>query len=183
MGTRLSNAERTLKRREPFVGRWQLAGFNHDDSSIVEAPHCSWGASVSLVLYASAEELLAQVQPRRGLILEITADGSFSEVADGIVEMPWINVYGEMEHAALPFAGTVLDGGKTALQLRPTVDGAPTWLPPINLDGPTLRYNDGDTRVHDRVSLIKGGDLHRSVRMVTDDAYLTRICLRYERIG
>src|SRR5690606_35696190 len=66
MGTRLSNAERTLKRREPFVGRWQLAGFNHDDSSIVEAPHCSWGASVSLVLYASAEELLAQVQPRRG---------------------------------------------------------------------------------------------------------------------
>lgn len=153
--------ERDPDRREPMLAAW-LAG---DDR------------------HGSADAARAS-----GLELVIGADGRFTERRTGDARIRWYDEGGvETIAEAVPFDGYAVERGGHRY-LRPALDPQAMSVrlkrderfPGIALridDGDT---DDGDTLVADRID--RDGDrLLRTMSVVTDEAYLSRLTLVYQR--
>lgn len=179
---KLTKAERIAQTMKLFAGTWQLAASAHRDSAIEHLPDYSVRASVSLVLFGTSDDLLSSLSPSAGLTLSLNLDQTFDETAEGDVKVPWATVDGVLAKRAQPFSGVAVvpSVGKGWLNLRPAV--TETWLPKLSKDGPSLRYDDGDTQVYDCLTM-HGDTLLRSVHVATDSLSLRRIALSYVRAG
>jgi hypothetical protein len=180
---KLTKAERAAQTMALFSGTWRLSAYATQDAKIPMLPHHSVGASVSTALCGTTDDLLSATAAASGLTIIITPDQTFAETVDdgaGEVAIPWATVDGVLSAHAVPFSGVVIvpPVGKAWACLRPSMT-AP-WLPPISKDGPSLRYNDGDTKVYDRLTM-RDDRMLRSVHVATDDATLRRIALLYVR--
>lgn len=172
----MSNAK-----QDAIEGRWALTGscsINHEitleeeDSEIHLPEIARW-------LNGTAKELLLQWQPTEGLMLEIKADGSFSETATGRPQLQWFDAEGCLNEEASPFDGRWIKG-KDLAYLRPTE--IQRWAMPAagQYGAAVLRYDDGDTKICDQVQR-DGERLLRCVNVVTDELYLNRVLMVYER--
>ncbi|MGI5132532.1 hypothetical protein ACQEVB_37420 [Pseudonocardia sp. CA-107938] len=171
------------------VGRWALTAVSQDEPRLrvdwdVEFPDGQPGIArfgeVTLPLDELLHRWLAGAEfrpvpvpaPASGLVLRIAEDTAFTE--SGSADVPWFDVDGVLEASAVPFAGTVTRAGylvADGVEPRP-VDGRPEVL---------CRVDDGDTRITDAV-LADADSLVRTVSVVTDELYPSRIRYRYERI-
>ncbi|GLR12243.1 hypothetical protein GCM10007907_10330 [Chitinimonas prasina] len=162
---------------QDLVGVWHLVGSAHinvdldlpddddDDSAVVD-----W-------LYGHSPELLAQLEATGGLTLQVQADGSFRQTCSGEPAVEWFGVNGVLEEKVVPFDGLVNSEGGEHFLLVPDLDwGAPEG----EHEQATLRYDDGDTMICDRVAL-QGAQLIRTVSVVTDEAYGDRVVMAFRR--
>lgn len=166
-------------KNEPVTGRWALAGSISvkDEIAFVDGEPDPDG--VSNWLNGRDDGLEAGISPASGLELTISEDGRFTETATGKPEVYWFDVEGVLCNDVEPFNGTLLSN-EGLLYLLP--DGIPSWSAHAqNRYGKAmLRYDDGDTKICDSLYL-KGDQLLRTVNAVTDELYLDRVLIAYER--
>jgi hypothetical protein len=116
-----------------------------------------------------------------GLTLSIASDGTFAEHVSGKPEVDWFDAEGILQAEVSPFNGVVV-GSDQAVYLRPI--NIATWASPVEgrYGRAVLRYDDGDTKISDRIRAL-GDRLIRTVNVVTDELYLDRVVIVYERVG
>lgn len=130
-------------------------------------------------LNARDDALADATGPASGLELRIDVDDGFAERRTGTPVVPWFDAEGVLADEVLPFAGALLHAPGGAY-LRPAEIAS--WAIPVDgRHGPAvLRYDDGDTKIADGVHRLDDR-LVRTVNVVTDELYLTRIVLVYAR--
>lgn len=161
------------------IGTWQLIATARSDSEIAfigEEPDPAGVAD-----WLNGRSAAGATVPAAGLLLEIQPNGRFTERRTGTPAVDWFDAEGVLADKPSPFDGTVLQSGLTAY-LRP--DDIASWARPE--DGryapAVLRYDDGDTKIADSVTR-DGPNLLRTVNVVTDELYLTRVVLVYAPAG
>jgi hypothetical protein len=155
--------------RDSINGTWILSGtfaLNSEIPIIGDEPKPN---GVEEWLEGNSLETLAQLTPADGLKLTISSDGTFTEERVGAPQITWYDSEGVLESNVNPFNGAIQEAeGKFYLiadDIEPTGN---------------LRYDDGDTKIADSLTVIDG-DLIRTVSVVTDELYLDRILLRYKK--
>jgi|GEM_PF-4391016 len=167
---------------ENIRGEWRLVASGSINAEIAfindEEPDPN---GVSDWLNGFDHALVAASKPTSGLTLSIAADGTFSEIVSGNPQVYWFDVEGVLESEVIPFSGVVVHNDQ-ASYLRPT--SIATWATPVEgrYGLAVLRYDDGDTEISDSVRLVEN-QLIRTVNVVTDELYLDRIAIVYERIS
>ena len=164
----------------PMQGRWQLAARHFIQSEVENldeeglAPQSALGEWLN----GNALDMLADVWETQGLLLDIHADGSFTEQLTGTPKIIWFAADGCMSDPE-PFAGQCTMVGNLGYLLPPEID---RWaIPKEGEFAPALlRYDDGDTMISEHVMLDRGR-LLRCVNVVTDELYLNRVLLVYDR--
>jgi len=160
-------------------GEWHLvasASTNSEIEFIGEEPDPN---GITNWLNGFDDTLVDSAKSTSGLVLTIQSDGTFTEVVSGKPEVYWFDEEGVLQTEVTPFNGVVAPSG-SANYLRP-VDIA-KWAKPVEeLYSPAiLRYDDGDTKISDRVH-VNSGKLIRTVNTVTDELYLDRVVIVYGR--
>ena len=160
-------------------GEWELRQYHHliDEIPYGDEDNSPRLDEIQAWLMGNDDEQIAQSVPRTGLIIRIQAN-AFSEHAvefDGLM----FDVSGVQVNDYVPMAGALVERNSLTF-LQP--DGVPDWAKPELIDGPVLRYDDGDTKVSDSLRLV-GDKLVRQISVVTDEIYLERIVLVYARVS
>lgn len=109
-----------------------------------------------------------------GLTLTIDGD-TFTET--GAAEVPWFDDEGVLEPAAVPFDGTVATSPAGTFLLTGEGRQAGAFT---DADTLHLRCDDGDTAITDLVT-VEEGELRRTMSVITDEMYPSRIRLTYRR--
>jgi hypothetical protein len=122
--------------------------------------------------------LVATAKATSGMTLSIAADGTFTERVSGKPDVYWFDEEGVLADVT-PFDGLIVHNVQGSY-LRPL--NIAKWAIPV--DGryglAVLRYDDGDTKISDCVRS-SDGRLIRTINVVTDELYLDRIVIVYER--
>lgn len=165
---------------EEVQGEWRLvrsASIKSEIEFVNDEPHPN---GVSDWLNGFDESLVDRASPTSGLTLSISPKGSFTERLSGKPNVYWFDNEGVLQTEVAPFDGVVVGCGQEAY-LRPAEIAK--WATPE--DGEygraLLRYDDGDTKIADRIRTM-GDRLVRVVNIVTDDLYLDRVVIVYERM-
>ena len=109
--------------------------------------------------------------------LTLTVDGaSFTET--GAAEVPWFDDEGVLEPAARPFDGTLATSPAGVFLLTEEGRQASVFADAGELH---LRCDDGDTAITDLVT-VEHDELRRTMSVITDEMYPSRIRLTYRRI-
>lgn len=162
-----------------FLGKWALDGYAYIEAS---SPGKQPGpADIADWLLARAQADRAELEARTGLELTIRRDGSYSEqVVGDEPSMLWYDSEGVQTDSPGPTEGTIRDvDGRVAVSLHPRDAPPPTPPHQEGLRG-ILRYDDGDTQVSDILQVV-GESLIRTISVVTDELYFSRIAARYRR--
>ena len=124
------------------------------------------------------DKLIEEAQETSGLVLCIKQDGSFTEEVTGNPNVYWFNDEGCLVDVA-PFNGVLVET-EQGFYLKPT--NINEWAIPIEeaYGACVLRYDDGDTKITDHLRRV-GEYLVRTVNVVTDEAYLDRVLIKYKR--
>jgi hypothetical protein len=126
-------------------------------------------------LYGNSHVHIRQATPIAGRQLQIHADATFTETKTQDLNLEWYDVEGVLEPSVMPFDGVIwLDVDQ--LYLHPDTES--TLKDPVR--SYRIRYDDGDTIICDRVELVDGA-LVRTMSIVTDELYLDRTMLIYNR--
>lgn len=164
-----------------LTGEWELVASAAIQSEIASAsdepgpqPVAAWLNSYDMVLPADSVAT-------SGLTLSLHPDGSFADRLTGKPRIEWFDAEGVLVPEVSPLVGTTKVAGDTAYL---TPRGVPRWAEPIEgrYAPAILRYDDGDTKIADGVRLTADG-LVRTVNVVTDELYLTRVVLLYRKRG
>ena len=150
-------------------GTWLLTGtfaLNSEIPFIDDEPKPD---GVEEWLNGKSPEVLDQIMPADGLKLVIDSDGTFTEEKIGAPQITWYDSEGVLESNVNPFNGTIQESKGTFYLIAEDIE--PTG---------NLRYDDGDTKIADSLTTI-GDDLVRTISVVTDELYLDRILLRYQK--
>lgn len=118
-------------------------------------------------------ENLGNLTKAEGLLLEINADGTFTESKTGDPQIEWFDEEGISESRITPFNGIYKIFDERAFLTLET----PSTLSDTD-DSERIRYDDGDTKVCDSLRVIDE-DLIRTVSVITDELYTTRVLMRY----
>lgn len=160
---------------EDLVGTWNLIGSLSISSEIQLTGEDSSTQSVNEWLRGKSDELVDSLESTQGLILTILADGRFVEEKTGNPNVPWYDQEGVLQSEVTPFHG-YLRVDPAGAHLMP--DDVPSWATPEQKSGLTLRYDDGDTKISDRIER-RDDRLIRTVSVVTDELYLDRTLMVY----
>ena len=131
-------------------------------------------------LNAFDDNLVKTATPVSGLVLTIEpALGAFTEMVIGNPAIEWFDAEGVLAEEVSPFDGTIVCNAQGAY-LRPK--DVPEWATPVDgrYRAAILRYDDGDTKIADNLR-VADGRLVRTVNIVTDELYLNRVIIVYER--
>jgi hypothetical protein len=167
---------------ESIQGEWRLVASGSVNSQIAfingEEPDPN---GVSDWLNGIDDTLLDTAKATSGLTLSIASDGTFAEHISGNPEVYWFDVEGVLQAEVSPFNGVIV-GSDQEVYLRPI--NIAKWASPVERQygRAVLRYDDGDTKISDRVRTL-GDRLIRTVNVVTDELYLDRVLIVYERVG
>lgn len=162
---------------ESLVGKWVLTGSISTNSEITFMGEEADPNGIKDWLNGSGRELFENIKPTSGLTLELLPDGTFTEAKTGNPEVYWFSNEGVLESEVIPFNG-LIKSNEFGFFLQP--DEIPPWAAPTDKYGVILRYDDGDTKICDRLSLSEN-TLIRTVNVVTDELYLDRIAITYKR--
>jgi len=163
---------------ETIIGTWVLIGsisINNEIAFIGEEPDLD---GVKNWLNESGKELIEDVKGTEGLKLVIAPDGKFKEIREGNPDVYWFSSEGVLEDEVMPFNGTVKNNEYGYFLIPKEV---PTWATPKIEYGVILRYDDGDTKISDQIFQHEG-NLVRTINVVTDEAYLDRIVIVYNKM-
>lgn len=144
-------------------------------------------AQIASWLAGEDHDRLETAAPASGLVLHLAGDGRFRERSHGRARIAaWYDADGVEETGPriTPFDGRVLErGGVRYLRPEFTPAERETRLKRERPHpGIALRIDDGDTLLADRIDL-DGDRLLRTVSVVTDEAYLSRLTLIYRSAG
>lgn len=167
---------------EIFVGTWLLTGSLHERAEVTEFHDAGRReAEIAAWLAGDSHQRLHELAPAHGLTLVVAADGHFAETVAGRPDTYWYDADGVEEmHHPTPFDGRTVERA-SRIYLQPDereirVERAAQY------PGVALRVDDGDTMITDRIERI-GAALVRTVSVVTDEAYLSRLTLTYRKSG
>ncbi|MDE0854959.1 MAG: hypothetical protein OSA97_11125 [Nevskia sp.] len=126
------------------------------------------------------DELVANAKPTSGLTMTIKPDGQFVERLSGTPAVYWFDEEGVLQEEVTPFSGMVVDTEQASYLCPASI---PKWATPVSgrYGTAVLRYDDGDTKISDAVRRI-GHQLVRTVNVVTDELYLDRVVILYQRV-
>ncbi|MEM9449908.1 MAG: hypothetical protein AAGA75_15390 [Cyanobacteria bacterium P01_E01_bin.6] len=161
---------------ETLVGKWSLIGsisINSEISFVGGEPEPN---GVKDWLNGSGRELVETMNATSGLTLELCSDSTFTETKYGNPAVYWFSDEGVLESEVVPFNGLV-KANEFGFFLQP--DEISSWATPTDKYGVILRYDDGDTKICDRLYLSEG-KLIRTINVVTDELYLDRIVIVYK---
>ena len=164
-----------------MIGEWHLVGSGSASSEIAFINETDPDPNgVSEWLNGFDEALVEAAQPTSGLKLAIAPGGSFAEEASGQPDVNWFDEEG-VQSDVLPFGGTIVESGEVSYFLPVSI---PNWATPTDGKYGTavLRYDDGDTKIANNIR-IRTGKLVRTVNVVTDELYLDRVVIIYQRIN
>ena len=174
-----------------FTGRWTLLGavshdpdvaYESEDEIRMDAVIGGTRLDLELLLHKWLAGETFDAEPplgsASGLTLDIGDDDTFRE--SGAAEVEWFCEEGVLEAKALPFDGRIVT---TPAGSHLLLHGAGTE--PASADGHRygdvrLRLDDGDTQITDTV-VLDGDRLRRTVSVVTDEMYLSRVRYEYGR--
>jgi hypothetical protein len=162
-----------------FVGPWRLVGTAQAEGQASLIGDDSDPAEIDAWLNGDGADLIARLGPASGLALVLLDDGTFSERVTGAPALAWFDREGVLSDDVTPFDGMMIEAGQRAY-LRP--GEMPSWARPVEgRHGPAvLRYDDGDTKIADGLAIV-GAQLLRTVNVVTDELYFTRVVMVYAR--
>lgn len=164
---------------ENLVGTWILIGsiLTNSEIKLIGGEHDS--NEVEKWLVGKSYELLNQVEPTEGLTLTITSDGRFEEEKTGYPHVSWFDREGVLQSEVTPFQG-YLSFHETNIYFIPA--DLPSWAMPVDKESKMkLRYDDGDTKISDCIER-QNDRLIRTVSVVTDELYLDRVIIVYQRV-
>ncbi len=162
-----------------LIGTWILIGSISINSEIelIGGEHDS--NEVEKWLGGKSYELINEVEPTEGLILTITSDGRFEEEKTGYPQVSWFDREGVLQSEVTPFQG-YLSFHETNIYFTPA--DLPSWAMPVDRESRIkLRYDDGDTKISDCIER-QNDQLIRTVSVVTDELYLDRVIIVYQRV-
>ncbi len=165
-------------RNESLIGTWLLVGSSsiQDEIRLIgEEPDLQ---GVAAWLAGNGDERLATIAPTTGLTLTIQADGQFTEEKVGDPKVDWFSAEGVLEPSVMPFNGVIswVAGVAYLLLTQPIA----RTIPQDAGVRQKLRYDDGDTKIADWIE-VHGEQLVRTVSVVTDELYLNRVVLVYDK--
>ncbi|MCE2595823.1 hypothetical protein K6Y31_13505 [Motilimonas cestriensis] len=161
-----------------LVGSWVLIGSVAINSEVAFIGEDTDPNGVGNWLNGRAGELVGQIKTVNGLTLTIADNGAFTEVKTGKLSITWYDQEGVLESEVEPFNGTLVLKGEGAFLVAEAI---PNWAQPTANDyGVALRYDDGDTIIAEWLECIDNR-LVRTVNVVTDELYLDRIVMVYQK--
>lgn len=160
---------------EKIIGTWLLKGSVSITSEITFVGEDPDPNGVKQWLNGSGSELIKDIAATKGLRLIVAEDGSFEEYKEGSPEVYWFSSEGVLESEVTPFDGNVISNAHGYFLIP---DETPSWAIPKIDYGAILRYDDGDTKISDRI-FEHEGHLVRIVNVVTDEMYFDRIVSAY----
>lgn len=159
------------------VGTWLLAAAISINSE-VDLTETATAGGIDAWLYGSSNHLLNQAQPLEGLKLTIGADATFAEVKTHALNLAWYDREGVLDEQVTPFDGIVtIEGNLMYLHPEAPIAGA---LSEAEVRNARVRYDDGDTIICDQIERVNDM-LVRTMSVVTDELYLDRTILIYQR--
>lgn len=164
-----------------LVGVWHLNSYAFVDSEIELDDKVPDPESAERWLFGEADDGVSGLTPQSGLELVLRADASYSErVTVSELRLLWYDSEGVQVGAPVAVDGVVREStAHDGAFLHPC--DAPAWMTRTReSDRDSLRYDDGDTLICDRVRAV-GDSLVRVISVVTDGLYLSRIMARYVR--
>ncbi|HEY2038426.1 MAG TPA: hypothetical protein VGG95_02105 [Edaphobacter sp.] len=125
------------------------------------------------------EGLVSSATATSGMLLAIKEDGFFTERVTGTPNVNWFDVEGVLCEKVVPFDGAVVEGVERAYLCPVKI---PSRAVPENgrYGEAVLRYDDGDTKIADSIHFMHE-KLIRTINVVTDELYLDRTVLVYQR--
>jgi hypothetical protein len=166
-------------RIEGVSGEWHLVASTSTRSEIAFDGDEPDPQGVSNWLNGSDNALAESAAETSGMVLSISPDGSFTEKVTGEPQVYWFDEEGVLAQGVSPFDGVIAWAADRAY-LKPRAIA--NWaIPEEGRYAPALlRYDDGDTKIADQLRF-EGHQLVRTVNVVTDELYLDRIVIIYQR--
>jgi len=131
-------------------------------------------------LYGNSYNLLEAAEVTTGLKLKIEAGGAFSEENIGNPQISWFDREGVLDDKVTTYSGVIkIEDGIAYLHLE---NPKARTIPNSDLRRARVRYSDGDTIICDKVEIIDKS-LVRTISVVTDELYLNRTMLIYEKVN
>jgi hypothetical protein len=164
-----------------FVGNWFLAGTYSENGQfeIIEDDE-KYRRNYESWLIAEDYSNLDKLVGVEGLHLTINEDGTFTESKIGDSQIGWIEWFDEegvSDSNTTPFSGIYKIFDNRAFL---TVEDMSSWA--ISNDPERIRRDDGDTKICDSLRLVEG-KLIRTVSVITDELYSTRVIYSYKKVG
>ncbi len=161
-----------------IAGVWHLSAWLSANGQVPFVGDQPAANGVDNWLYGNSNELVAQTKPIQGLTLRINSDGSFTEERTEDLILPWFDREGVLDENVTPFSGVTKKEGEVSYLL---LTSPVTWAIPTGAGRVgRIRYDDGDTIICDKLELLDRR-LVRTTNVVTDELYLERVILIYER--
>ncbi|MGB7070008.1 MAG: hypothetical protein WBD22_10990 [Pyrinomonadaceae bacterium] len=159
-----------------FVGTWVLAGHKSINEEL-DISHESQAFETEMAewLYGNSDDAVSGLEPVSGLRLSVAGNGTFTELKTSLPEIDWFDAEGVLDDEVNPFSGIYNVSDSRAYL---TFKDPPEWS--RSEDKARIRYDDGDTKICDSL-FVKDDGLVRTISVVSDDLYLNRVILRYER--
>jgi hypothetical protein len=162
-----------------FTGNWYLAGtFNENGQFEIIDDIEEYRRNYEVWLRAEDHSNLDKLLQVNGLQLAINEDGTFTETKIGNPDLglvEWFDAEGVADSQTTPFDGIYKIFYDRAFL---TVEDVSSWA--ISDDPERIRLDDGDTKICDSLRII-GEDLIRTVSVITDELYTTRVFLKYRK--
>jgi hypothetical protein len=128
-------------------------------------------------LYGNSYNLRDDAKLTTGLTLKIDANGAFSEENIGNPQISWFDREGVLDDKVVTFSGIIKTEDRIGyLNLEQSEAKTISNTVPMA----RVRYDDGDTIICDKVEVIDKS-LVRTISVVTDELYLDRTMLIYEK--
>jgi hypothetical protein len=164
-----------------LVGTWILAKSISTTAEILyeeEFPDRDASKEIDDWLYGNCYNLRDNAEVTTGLNLKIDANGAFSEENVGIPQISWFDEEGVLDEKVSTFSGIVKIEDRSAyFHLK----NPKSWIiPNSDVRWIRVRYDDGDTIICDKIEIIDKS-LVRTISVVTDELYLNRTMLIYEK--
>jgi hypothetical protein len=159
-----------------FIGTWNLVGTFAESGEFqiiedIEEYRRIYQEWLIAEDYGNLDNLVGA----EGLQLTINDDGTFSETKTGNPKIEWFDAEGVLDNRVTPFDGLykILDNRAFL-----TVEGLSSWA--ISSKPDQIRLDDGDTKICDSLRIF-GENLIRTVSVITDELYTTRVILSYQK--
>jgi hypothetical protein len=159
-----------------FIGIWNLFGtFSENGEFEIIEDIEKYRQIYEAWLIAEDYSNLDKLSIVNGLELTINDDGTFTESKTGNPNIDWYDEEGVLDNRVTPFNGVfkVLDNRAFLFPQE-----IASWA--ISADSDRIRYDDSDTKICDSLRIVKG-NLIRTVSVITDELYTTRIILGYQK--
>lgn len=160
-----------------FIGTWLLTGTFSENGQFeiledIEEYRRIYEAWLIAEDYTNLDKLLNV----EGLQLTINENGTFTESKIGNPQIEWFDAEGILEADVTPFDGLYKIFDNRAFL---TVEDLSSWA--TSADPDQIRLDDGDTKICDSLRIV-GENLIRTVSVITDELYTTRVIFSYQKV-